>query len=382
SERKAALPNEGTAQDGARMRITKVEATLHRIAVEYPLIESPQKDLVVFLRVETDDGLVGYTILKGRDPVAVHQYIQNRYGPVIIGEDPRNTERVWHKLFWDFNQRVRTGIVAEAQGGVDMALWDIKAQAAGMPLWQLLGGAQDRIKVYATVNGPDYTEEEYVRVAMQKVAAGHRTIKIAVAVGGIDDLEDDVRKVRAIREAVGPNIGLAIDANCLLDLQGAARLARRVEEYDIAWFEEPVHNNEPSLTAQLRRMTSIPISAGQCESFKWNFRDLIAGGDAYDLMQVDLVYVGGYTEAAKVAALLQAHHLQFSTHGSPILSMHLVGGFANGKTVECHLSPEGVDRAVFTSFPEPVDGYIDLPATPGIGVEWNHDCLARTKVTP
>ncbi len=364
------------------MRIAKVEATLHGIPVEYPLIGKPKQDLVVLVRVETDAGLVGHSLLKGRDPLAVYQYIQNRFGPAIVGEDPRNTERVWHKLFWAFNQRARTGIVAEAQSGVDMALWDIKGQAAGMALWQLLGGSQDRIKVYATVNGPAYTEEEYVEVAVQKVAAGHRTIKIAVAMGGIGDLEDDVRKVKAIREAVGPDIGLAIDANCLLDLQSAARLARRVEQYHIAWFEEPVHNNEPSLTAQLRRMTSIPISAGQCEVFRWNFRDLVAGGQAYDLVQIDLGYVGGYTEAIKVAGLLQAHHLQFSTHGSPTLSMHLVGAFANGKTVECHLMPEGIDRTVFTSFPEPDAGYITLPKTPGIGIEWNHELLANTRLDP
>ncbi len=364
------------------MRITNIEASVHDIPVSYPLIEKPGVQSVAFVRVTTDEGLVGHSLVRGRDAVAVRQFIQNRFGPEILGEDPRNTERVWHKLFWAFNQRVHTGIVAEALSGVDMALWDIKGQAAGMPLWQLLGGAQDRVKVYATVNGPAYTEEEYVEVAVQKVAAGHRTIQIAVARGGTGDLEADVRTVKAIREAVGPDIGLAIDANCLIDLQSAARIARRVEQYDIAWFEEPVHNNEPSLTAQLRRMTSIPISAGQCDSFKWTFRDLIAGGEAYDLMQIDLAYVGGYTEAVKVAGLLQAHHLQFSTHGSPVLSMHLVGAFANGKTVECHLSPEGVDRWVFASFPEPEEGYITLPTTPGIGIDWNHERLAETKVAP
>ena len=363
------------------MRIAKVEATLHDIAVSYPLVEEPVKSPVVITRVETDDGLVGYSLIRGRDPIASHQYVQNRYGPVLVGEDPRNTERLWHSLFWTFNQRVRTGIVAEAASAVDIALWDIKAQAAGMPLWQALGGAQDRVKVYATVNGPDYTLEEYVQVAKQKVAAGHRTIKIAVAMAGAADLEADVRKVEAIREAIGPDVGLAIDANCLLSLQDAARFARRMEPYDIAWFEEPVHNNEPSLTAQLRRMTSIPISAGQSKSYRWNFRDLVADGNSYDLMQIDVGYVGGYTEALKVAAILQAHHLQFSTHGSPTLSMHIVGAVANGKTVECHLNPEGTDRAVFTSFPEPDEGYIDLPTTPGIGVEWNHDYLAETKVT-
>src|SRR5690606_10220085 len=101
----------------------------HDIPVSYPLIERPGTQSVTFVRVETNEGIVGHSLVRGRDAVAVYQFIQNRYGPVIIGEDPRNTERVWHKLFWDFNQRVRTGIVAEAQGGVDMALWDIKAQA-------------------------------------------------------------------------------------------------------------------------------------------------------------------------------------------------------------------------------------------------------------
>src|SRR5690606_36444507 len=92
--------------DGARMRITNVEASVHDIPVSYPLIERPGTQSVTFVRVETNEGIVGHSLVRGRHAVAVYQFIQNRYGPVIIGEDPRNTERVWHKLFWDFNQRV------------------------------------------------------------------------------------------------------------------------------------------------------------------------------------------------------------------------------------------------------------------------------------
>ena len=360
------------------MRITTVEATSHYVPWEFPLRGDGHTHIVV-TRIETDEGLVGHGFNRGSDHVAIRQYLNHRCAPEVLGEDPRNNERLWHRLLWKFNQRIRTGVAAEAICAIDMALWDIRAQAAGMPLYQLLGGARDRVPVYSTFGMPSYDRDELVEVARLKVGSGHNALKMVVADRGAQDIPEDIRRVQAVREAVGPDVALAVDANCLLDYQDAVRLARRIEQFDIAWFEEPVHNNEPHLLARLREATTIPISSGQCESFRWDFRELMAR-DALDLVQVDVGYVGGYTEGLKVAALAQAFHLKITSHGWPLMVMHLIAGIDNGKAVEYHLRPEGVDRSIFTSVPEPAEGWVDLPRGPGIGVEVDEDFLQESLV--
>lgn len=357
------------------MKITKIQASAHRIPIRLPLIEKLSHGAITVTRIETDNGLVGYGFNNGSSPFAVKEYVNRELGPALLGQDPLNTERLWHQLFWRFNQRARTGAVSDACSTLDIALWDIKGKALGLPIYQLLGGAQSEVPVYATYGMPQYSIDQLVEAGLMRIRQGHTRLKMVVA---HHSPAEDAKRAAAVREAVGDSVELMVDANHMLDVRRASYLARLLEPYNISWFEEPVHNNEPADLLALRERTSIPIAAGQIEAFRWFQRNMIATG-AVDIAQTDVVNVGGFTEGLKVAHLAQAYHLPLATHGWPRLNMHLVAGVANGWRVEFHATLEPVEEAIFESVALPEDGTVKLPAEPGLGLTVREDVLKETE---
>lgn len=364
------------------MKITKVTATVHDVSVQVPLLDRKFLRPVVLARVETDEGITGIGMSGGILRFSTREFINRELDPFLQGKDPLATERLWHEMYWTFNQRGMSGVVQYGISAVDIALWDIKGKYLNQPVYRLLGGNARTVPAYITFGLLEYRREELVEVARQFVQEGHDKLKMVVAYerDGRKDINEDVARVRAVREAVGPDVELMVDANHLFNFLEAKELALQIEPYRITWFEEPLYANDARLLAQLRQVTRIPIAAGQNEGHRWRHRELIASG-AVDIVQPNVVYVGGYTEALKVAHIAQAYNLPVANGGGwPHHNMHLIAGVSNGWRVEFHLLMWYVGETIFKNPPRPEKGWVTLPEGPGLGLEPNEDALKETEV--
>jgi L-alanine-DL-glutamate epimerase-like enolase superfamily enzyme len=344
------------------------------VPVEVPLLKEKIVATVLFTAVETDEGISGYGLTRGPARFALKEFINREAGPFLKGKNPLETERVWQLLLKQFNPRAQTGMWSSAVSAIDIALWDIKGKHYKEPVWRLLGGAHNPVQVYVNFGLRQYSKEQLVEVAKQLVAQGEKRLKMVVAVNPEDPKVDEAR-VRAVREAVGDEVELMIDANYLFSLNRALELCKLVEPYRITWFEEPVYQNDAALLADLRRHTSIPLAAGQNEGHRFRHRELIAN-HAIDIAQPNVCSVGGYTEAVKVAALAQAFNLPIANGGGwPHHNMHLQAAMANGWRVEFHFEMWGVGDRIYKEPPAPEQGWVKLPETPGLGLEPRWDAL-------
>ena len=244
------------------MKITRIEATSHRVPAKVPLLHEPIIREIVFVRVETDGGVTGYGLTGPIQRFAARELINREIAPLLIDKDPLATERHWYDLFYRLNPRAQTGAWSSAISAVDIALWDIKGKHLGQPVWRLLGGYSATVPAYITFGLLEYSREQLVEAAKQFIAQGHDKLKMVVAINGAQDPAEDAARVRAVREAVGDQVELMVDANYLFSFPVALDLAKRIEPYGIKWFEEPVYGNDARLLANLRRQTRIPDLCG------------------------------------------------------------------------------------------------------------------------
>ena len=360
------------------MKITSIHATTHNIPVPVPLLGEPIPRQIVFTTVETDEGVTGYGISGPIQRFAVRELINREVAPLIIGMDPMETERIWHRLYTVLNPRSQTGAWSSAVSAVDIALWDIKGKHLGQPVWRLLGGAQKTVPAYITFGLLEYSTEQLVEVARSFVAQGEDKLKMVVAINDAQDPLADAARVIAVREAVGEHVQLSIDANYLFSFNNALKLCKAIEPYNIEWFEEPVHGNDAQLLHDLRMRTSIPISAGQNEGHRFRHRDLLVKG-AVDILQPNVVYCGGYTEALKIAGMAQAFNVPIANGGGwPHHNAHLQAAMANGWRVEFHYPMWKAGEMIFKDPPGPSKGWTTMTEEPGLGLEPRWDALEGT----
>jgi L-alanine-DL-glutamate epimerase-like enolase superfamily enzyme len=328
------------------------------------------------LKITTDEGITGIGLGHGGE---IERAILAHLTPMLIGEDPINVERLWHKM-WVPKLVGRRGLTTRAISAIDIGLWDIKAKAANQPLWKMLGGFRDRVPTY--VAGGYYEEGKGLRELAQEmesnVAMGARAIKMKI--GGVG-ITEDVERVRVVREAVGPEIKILVDANCAYRHYDAIRFARQAERYDLFWFEEPVAPDDYDGHRKLGQATSIPIATGENEYTRYGFRDLIRN-DCAAILNADAKILGGVTEFMKVAALAQAHDLDIAPHGSQDIHIHLVAAISNGLILEFYR--DTVDpmwgRIYRDTLKLNEDGTVSAPTAPGIGVEPNESVLAPYRI--
>lgn len=362
------------------MRIAHMRATVHDVPFSLPLLEERSELIrVTVCRVETDDGYAGYGLTAYFLPFAVAVALEKEIFPLVRGMDPREVEAVHELIWWRLNPRAMTGVISSALSCLDIALWDIHGKAAGASVAKLLGGARDSAPAYFTFGAPQYDEDQLVEAARKHVSIGHRRLKMVVgmAEGGY---AEDARRVRAVREGVGEGVELMIDANYGFSPVEALLLCRLVEDVNLTWFEEPLHQNDARALADLRRRTRIPIAAGQMEGHRWRLRELVER-HAVDVLQPNVCWCGGYTEARKAAHLAQAFNLPIANGGGwPRFNMHLIASLMNGWRVEFHVGMAQVEEILFTNLPQPSDGVVRLPDAPGLGFEPNAENLAETLV--
>ncbi|MBI4305892.1 MAG: mandelate racemase/muconate lactonizing enzyme family protein [Chloroflexi bacterium] len=331
------------------------------------------------VKIETDEGVTGVGLFGGmQDSPEVGVAMIGHFKQALIGRDPLDNERHWHEM-WRPKLVGRRGITTRVISGIDIALWDLKGKVAGLPLYKLLGGFTDRVDTY--IAGGYYEEGKGLKelaLEMEKnIELGARAVKMKV--GGAP-INEDIERVRVVREAVGPDVKLMVDANNAYRHYEAIEFARKAEQYDLFWFEEPVEPDDYAGQAAITHATSIPIAAGENEYTRYGFRDMI-NVRAVDILQPDALILGGITEFMKVVALAQANDLDIAPHGNQEIHIHLVAAISNGLILEYYRdSVDPMHGRIYEDTLRIKDGYVYAPDRPGIGLQINYEALEKHRV--
>ncbi|MBL0423061.1 mandelate racemase/muconate lactonizing enzyme family protein [Ramlibacter sp. AW1] len=342
--------------------------------------------------VELDDGRIGTGMTAITEEEVVASIVNEVASHALVGMDPLRHEQLWDRLYWLLTPRGQSGYASHAIAAIDLALWDLKGQVLGQPVWRLFGGARAQVPVYATFGFAFFDREELAAAARDWVGRGFKRLKMTVGHHALqrrdeprplaEVIAEDVKRIEAVRSAVGPDVQIFIDANCSLDYFHASALAQRIEDLGIAFFEEPVSQNDIPNMAKLRAKTRIPLAAGQNEGLASRFRDMLVA-QAVDVVQPNACITGGYTQCLRIAGMAQAFNAQFANGGAwPHHNMHLHAGLANGSLVEYHSVAVEVCKQVFDGLPEPTQGMLALPETPGLGFRPNRERVAELAKRP
>jgi L-rhamnonate dehydratase len=360
---------------GADVKIVSVKATVHNVPIKVPLLNKTMHQQIVFVEIATDAGITGYGLTGDLQVSGVREFINQQLAPFLKGKSALDTEARWQEMFLTFNPRYQTGAFSSAVSAVDIALWDIKGKHLNQPVWRLLGGAKKTVPAYITFGLLDFDRDQLVEFARRFLADGQDKFKMVVAIDNGENVAEDAARVAAVRQAIGPDHDLMIDANYLFPMNRALQLAKRVEPCNITWFEEPLYGNDARLLSQLRQRCSVPISAGQNEGSRFRHLELLQHA-AVDILQPNVCYVGGYTEGMKVAALAQAFNILIADGGGwPHHNMHLQAAASNGWRVEFHYLMWQTGNIIYKNPPQPVKGNVTLTEDPGLGLEPNRDAL-------
>ncbi|MXX23995.1 MAG: mandelate racemase/muconate lactonizing enzyme family protein [Caldilineaceae bacterium SB0668_bin_21] len=274
----------------------------------------------------------------------------------------------------------RRGLSTRVICAIDIALWDLIGKAVGRPVYQLLGGYRDSIPAY--IAGGYYEEGKGLRELAEEMeenlTLGAKAIKMKV--GGVP-INEDVERVRVVRETIGPDVKLLVDANNAYKAHEAIEMARKMEKYEPFWFEEPVAPDDYRGHARVARSTTVPIATGENEYTRYGFRDLIEREGAA-IINADAQILGGITEFMQVAALTSAEDLVIAPHGAQEVHVHLVCAINNGLILEFYR--ETVDPLRMQIFEETMkldaDGNVDAPDRPGLGITPNYELLKQYRV--
>lgn len=359
------------------MKITDVES----IAINYR-----GRDFV-FVRVHTDEGLIGTGegTLEGRARTV--QTAISELKDYIVGEDPLRIEHLWQKMYRHTFYRGGP-LLMSAISGVDQALWDIFGKSANLPVHQLLGGrVRDRIRVYA--NGPrGETPEEIAESALQIKEDGFTAMKLCPfkatkPVDGQESIRFARDVMRAVRDAVGPDIDLAVDAHGRLSPAMAILLGKTIAEYGIYFLEEPCLPENAATMATVARECGIPVATGERLMTTWGFRDVLEN-QAAAILQPDLAHCGGISQGRKIAAMGEVYYAGFAPHNplSPVnmrASLHLDATTPGFLIQEWVWDDKGSIRDEVLLNPVKIEnGWAEIPMEPGLGTDLNLEvCLAH-----
>jgi L-alanine-DL-glutamate epimerase-like enolase superfamily enzyme len=321
------------------------------VPVTIPLLKEPiERRRFVSCILTTDDGVTGLGLTGQFLPIAISDAINRDISKLLNGMDIRDTEAIHAKVWKSLNPRSQTGVISHALAATDIAMWDARGKLEGRSVAQLLGGYTDAPDAYVTFGFPEYEIDELIEAGRNQVEKGVSRLKMVVGVhkGG---WQEDARRVHALREAIGDDIELSVDANYMFSPLDAYLFAREIEDARIVWFEEPLHTNDPRSLAELRSRVSIPIAGGQMDGHRWRFREFV-DAHSLDILQPNVCYTGGYTEARKVGHLAQAFNIPIANGGGwPHFNMHLIAGLMNGWRVEFHLGMQQVGVRIFPDAP-------------------------------
>jgi L-alanine-DL-glutamate epimerase-like enolase superfamily enzyme len=339
----------------------------------------------IFVQVFTDEGLVGVGECSPMDPKLIAAFVDGVLKPRVLGLDPACVDQVWSAMFYGPYKLGVQGAHLEAISGVDIACWDILGKATGLPIWQLLGGRyRERVTMYKSIGGgAGMTPAQMVE---QALGEGFKAIKIRMDWGPARqdaDPEKDFAMFRACKELTGDAVPLSFDPNNGYSVSTAIRQGRRMEALGLYHYEEPVAQYDYAGIAQVARALDVPVSAGEHEYTRWQFRDLIEQAQV-DIIQPDIVKSGGVTETRRIAVLGETYNKPFVPHQTqPTIgtaaNLHLVASLVSANRPQEYT---GRNPRLDELFKQPLefrDGQITVPTAPGLGLELDEAALARLR---
>ena len=363
------------------MRITRFDSQLLRVPLSRPRASPSEEQagrlnhiVVLLVHLDTDAGLsgLGFAYALQGSGRALHAVAADDLAPLVLGEDPLDHERLAARVYLRLQTVGRSGLVQQAYSAVDLALWDLKGKAAGLPLYKLLGGARDSTEVYGSDTGWLWlSPEQIVEQSREYIDKG---VGIKVKVGR--DAEADYDRLTRIREAVGEDVWLAVDANERYDYGTALAMGHFYEEeIGAAWFEEPISCEDVAGHARLASKLEVPLAAGEMLFGRAEFERYLER-DALAVLQPDVTRLGGLTAFLKVAALAEQHHRPIAPHLLPEVAVHLACGLPQVTMVEYMpwLYP------LFVQAPPIIDGRLVPLSGAGLGLEINRDVVGKYKV--
>ncbi len=360
------------------MRIESIDASLYRIPLERTLVDSTHGAMADFelvtVRVRDGDGAtgVGYTFTVGANGRAIHATIAHDLAPRLIGSDGDRIEALWDAMWWTLHYGGRGGAASLAISAVDIALWDLRARRARMPLWRILGGFDPAVRCYAGGIDLDLPLAQLLKQTDDNLGRGFRAIKMKV---GRPRLAEDVERVRAMREHLGPDIALMVDANMRWSADDAIRAARALAPFDLVWLEEPTIPDDVAGHVRIVRDGGLPIAAGENLHTLHEFTQMIAAGGV-TFPEPDVTNCGGVTVFMKVAHLAQAFNLPVTSHGAHDITVHLLAAVPNRSYLEAH--GFGLDR--YIAEPLTIEGgFARAAERPGHGIEFDWQGLQKLR---
>jgi D-galactarolactone cycloisomerase len=378
------------------MKVKKVTSHVISAPVERPFTSSRgwlyKARGTCLVEIETDDGVVGWGECYGPSAVA-KAFIDTQLAARVIGRDPFDVEVIWEDLYNRVKDYGPKGMSIAAISGIDIALWDIIGKVCGKPIHKLIGGAF-RTQVHAYATGLYFTDmdrlvEEAVEEAEGYARSGFKAIKMKIGLGSI---QRDYERVAAVRQAIGPDVRLMVDANHSLTVPTAIRLGRRLEELDIDWFEEPISPEDIDGYVEVSRALDMAVAGGENEFTRWGFGDAIVR-KAMDIVQPDVCAAGGITECKKIAAMATAHGVECVPHawGSAVglaATIHFLASVPDQPPCLFPVPPmlefeqeENPFRDHLALEPiQQVNGKVDVPSGPGLGIEIDRTMIDRYRV--
>ncbi|MBV8900035.1 MAG: mandelate racemase/muconate lactonizing enzyme family protein [Verrucomicrobia bacterium] len=339
----------------------------YRITLPAALSDSMHGRMLAFelntVRILDSEGAdgAGYTFTCGRNGTAIHALLERDFGDLVLGQDGDRIEWLWNKLWWGLHYGGRGGPTVLALSAFDMALWDLKAKRLNQPLWKLLGGNDPHVLCYAGGIDLDLSVEQLLRQTDDNLKKGFRAIKMKV---GRKRLAEDVERIKAMRQHLGDQFPLMVDANMRWTVDQAIRAARAFHPFDPVWLEEPIVPDDFSGHARLVRDGGLPIATGENLRTLWDFKHLMEiGGVTFP--EPDVTNCGGITPFMKIAHLAEAFNLPVTTHGAHDVTVHLLAAVPNASYLEAH--GFGLDRYLAESL-RIEEGYAVAPERPGHGI--------------
>jgi L-alanine-DL-glutamate epimerase-like enolase superfamily enzyme len=361
------------------MKIERIETTLYRIPLATPVEAAShgvmrEFDMVAVHLTDSAGGRgCGYTVLNAGHGDAVIPIVDNVFSKTLLADDPRCIERMWARMWRSHHYSGRGGLVSFAIAAVDVALWDLRSRNLGEPLWRLLGGHSQAVAAYAGNIDLNFPLQKLLDGVQRSLDAGYRSIKMRL---GKPTLQEDIARVTAVRELIGPDIELMTDANEAWRTDQALRAFHALRPFDLIWIEEPIRPDDYAGYAHLRAHGGIAVAAGENLHTLAEFSALITARGV-DFPEPDLTTCGGITPWMKIAHLAAAHGLPVTSHGAHELHVHLLAAVPNAAYLEVH----GFGLEQFIAQPlQMKDGLAIAPDRPGHGIEFDWNELDRYRV--
>lgn len=347
---------------------------------------------LILVEVETDGGPTGYGEIRGSPLGPICDYVEI-FADVLVGCDARGIRDIWETMMrsttprpggiggWDDLPapvpRADRDAALSAIAGIDTALWDVKGKAVDQPVYRLLGGSASDVFVYGT--GGFYTEDEPLDAAAGELAGfaddGYDAVKLK---SGALALEDEVTRIRAVREAIGTDVDLHLDVNAPFDVEACIEFSNAVAEHDVGWLEEPLHwYLQPADFLRVADASPIPLAHGEREWHRYTVRDYVDSG-AIRYVQFDGTRFSGFTEALRVAEYAAQANVRIAPHEAPHIHGHLVSAFeaeAYGAEVIAAEGFRPIIDAIYDGGPTVADGRLHLPEAPGFGLDVDLDAV-------